>query len=187
MRFIADCMLGKLAKWLKVLGFDVLYMNKAEDDELLQLARREKRLLLTKDHELLEKAKARGLENYFVQSDDWRVQVGQDVDGLSLREKIRPYSRCLECNAEFKSLPKKKAKNLVAPFVYERARSFAICPRCGRVFWQGTHFRDMEFKVEEILNRPSHRSCLEPAVVAEKKGRRKLGRKKKANKMQDNL
>jgi uncharacterized protein with PIN domain len=149
MKFIVDCMLGKLAKWLKILGFDALFFNKIEDDDLLSRARKEKRILLTRDTGLIEKAK--DVETLFLESEEWRDQVKHVLDKFSLWERINPHTRCIDCNVRLKDLPKKNAKNLVTPFVYKKADSFALCPGCGRVFWRGTHFKDMEFKIEELL------------------------------------
>jgi uncharacterized protein with PIN domain len=151
MKFIVDCMLGKLAKWLKILGFDTVYFSKIEDSDLLALAQKEGRVLLSRDNELIEKS--RDIKTLFIESEDWNPQVEQVLDKFDLWQEVRPYSRCIECNGELKDLPKKRAKNLVTPFVYERATSFAICPRCGRVFWKGTHHQDMEFKIEGILKK----------------------------------
>ncbi|HZX10200.1 MAG TPA: Mut7-C RNAse domain-containing protein [Acidobacteriota bacterium] len=150
-KFVVDCMLGKLAKWLRILGFDTLFFSKAEDDELIDIARRENRLLLTRDTGIVEKAKK--IKVVFIQSENWKEQVKQVLDELDLRDKVKPYSRCIECNVLLKSISKKQAKNLVAPFVYERSDSFSLCPRCGRVFWPGTHHSDMNFKIEDILEK----------------------------------
>jgi uncharacterized protein with PIN domain len=151
MKFVVDCMLGKLAKWLKILGFDVVYDNKAEDSELLNIARKQGRILLTRDVRLLGGAK--DIPGLFIESEKWQDQVEQVLKKLNLRPHAKPYSRCIQCNVELKNLPKGKAKNLVAPFVFEHAASFAVCPECGRVFWQGTHFEDMESKMVEILGK----------------------------------
>lgn len=151
MKFVVDSMLGKLAKWLKILGFDVVYLNKAEDAELLNLASREGRILLSRDHALLERAG--NIPVLLIESENWEEQVKQVLSSFDLKRKAKPYTRCLPCNVELKSLPKSRAKNLVAPFVYERAESFAVCPSCGRVFWQGTHFADMEFKIGGFLKK----------------------------------
>lgn len=155
MKFIVDCMLGKLAKWLKILGFDAIYLNKAEDRDLLRLARREKRVLLTKDQELLQAAA--GLPRLFVESDNWQEQLTQVLEAFRLRNRAKPHSRCLLCNVELKRIPKGMARNLVPPFVFERAPSFAICPTCGRVFWPGTHFEDMDLKIARILRKRTNR------------------------------
>lgn len=151
MEFIVDCMLGKLAKWLKILGFDAVFFSKIEDSELLAHAQKEKRILLTRDNGLIERS--RNIRTLFIESEDWNRQIEQVLDEFKLWQDIRPYSRCIECNAELKDLPKDRARNLVTPFVYEKVDAFAICPSCGRVFWKGTHHQDMEVKLEEILSK----------------------------------
>jgi uncharacterized protein with PIN domain len=150
-KFIVDCMLGKLAKWLKILGFDALFFSRIEDDELLALARKEGRILLTKDTGLVQRAQ--NVETLFLESDEWPDQVRQVLAHFDLREKVRPHTRCIDCNVPLKNLPKQNAKNLVSPFVFERADSFALCPDCGRVFWRGTHFEDMEAKIQDLLEK----------------------------------
>jgi uncharacterized protein len=152
MTFVADCMLGRLAKWLKILGFDVLYFSKAEDKDLVEMARRDGRILLTRDTGLIERA-AKRPNRLFVRSDDWEDQVVQVLDELELWGEVRPNTRCLECNLPLKALSRDRARNLVAPYVHERASSFAVCPGCNRVFWQGTHYGDMEKKIERLLER----------------------------------
>jgi len=152
MTFVADCMLGRLAKWLKILGFDVLYFSKAEDRDLVDIARREARVLLTRDTGLIERT-AKRPNRLFVRSDDWEDQVVQVLDDLGLWDEVQPNTRCLECNLPLKPLSKERARNLVTPYVHEHASSFAICPDCGRVFWQGTHYGDMERKIERLLER----------------------------------
>ncbi|MFQ6083643.1 MAG: Mut7-C RNAse domain-containing protein [Candidatus Aminicenantia bacterium] len=151
MKFIVDCMLGKLAKWLKILGFDVVYFNKIEDLEILSLAAQEKRILLTRDNSLIQRAKS--IEKLFINSENWAEQVEEVLNHFKLWKKLKPYTRCLECNIPLKEIPKKKAKNLVTPFVYQQGTTFAICPQCDRVYWQGTHFQKMEDKLKAILNR----------------------------------
>jgi uncharacterized protein with PIN domain len=171
MRFIVDCMLGKLAKWLKILGFDTVYFSKIEDSALLDLAQKEGRVLLSRDNGLIEKS--RDIDTLFIESEDWNPQLEQVLDEFELWPEIRPYSRCIECNVELKDLPKRRAKNLVAPFVYERATSFAICPRCGRVFWKGTHHKDMEFKIEEILKKQEKRERKEAKKTQKSREKKK--------------
>ena len=151
MRFIVDCMLGKLAKWLKILGFDALYFSKIEDGDLMALAQKEGRVLLSRDNGLI--GKSCNIKTLFIESEDWNTQVEQVLNEFELWDDVSPYSRCIECNVELRDLPKKKARNLVTPFVFEQAESFALCPECGRVFWKGTHHKDMEFKIEEILKK----------------------------------
>lgn len=151
MKFIVDCMLGKLAKWLKILGFDSLFFSKIADEELLSIARKEDRVLLTRDTGLIQRAS--DVETLFLDSEDWPDQVRQVLAHFDLWQQVNPHSRCIDCNIELKSLSRKNAKNLVSPFVFEHADSFALCPGCGRVFWRGSHFEDMEAQIREILKK----------------------------------
>lgn len=152
MTFVADCMLGRLAKWLRVLGFDVIYFSKAEDPDLVALARREGRVLLTRDTGLIERT-AKRPDRLFIRSEDWEDQVVQVLDEYGLWDEVRPNARCLVCNLPLKPLSRERARNLVTPYVGEHAVSFAICPGCDRVFWPGTHYGDMGRKIERLLGR----------------------------------
>lgn len=111
MKFVVDCMLGKLAKWLKILGFDVLFFSKAEDDDLLRLVREEGRTLLSRDRALL--ARVRGSNKLLVESESWPDQVRQVLEHFHLQRDVRPYSRCVECNRPLRSLTKSRAAKLV--------------------------------------------------------------------------
>jgi uncharacterized protein len=153
MTFLVDCMLGKLAKWLRILGFDAVYFSRAEDDDLLALARREGRALLSRDHALLGRAK--GLASLLIESEVWQDQVRQVLARFDLAGSVRPYTRCLECNVPLKSLSRDEAANLVVPFAHERAGAFALCPSCGRAFWPGTHQEAMQSQIDELLKRPA--------------------------------
>jgi hypothetical protein len=152
MKFVADCMLGRLAKWLRVLGFDVLFFSKAEDRELAALARREGRVLLTRDTGLIERT-AKRPGRLFIRSDDWQDQVVQVLDEFRLWDEVRPHSRCLACNLPLKPLSPERARNLVTPYVADHAATFALCPGCGRVFWQGSHAGDMARTIGRLLER----------------------------------
>ncbi|MGD8540238.1 MAG: Mut7-C RNAse domain-containing protein [Candidatus Aminicenantes bacterium] len=149
MKFVVDCMLGKLAKWLKILGFDAVFFSKIEDNALLEIAKRESRILLTRDTGLIERAKK--AKSLFIESETWRTQVEQVLDEFDLWPDVKPNSRCIECNVRIKDLPREKARNLVTPFVFKNADTFALCPDCGRVFWRGTHLKDMESKIDDFL------------------------------------
>ena len=149
MKFVADCMLGKLAKWLKILGFDTAYFSKIEDDDLLVFAQNETRILLTRDNGLIEKAK--NVPSLFINSEEWSEQIQEVLKEYNLFGKTKANSRCIECNTVLRTLPKERAKNLVTPFIFKNADVFSLCPECGRVFWKGTHHSDMEDKITKIL------------------------------------
>lgn len=151
MIFVADCMLGRLARWLRVLGFDVLYFPRIEDDALLAVARREGRVLLTRDTGLLERTGEHPV--LLVGSGKWEEQIVQVIETFGLKDRVAPYTRCLDCNVPLKLVPKDRARNLAAPFVVERADSLALCPACGRVFWKGSHAEDMDARISKLMKR----------------------------------
>ena len=137
--FIADVMVGKLARWLRVLGFDVLYSNKYEDDEIVRISDAEGRLILTRDVQLAARAPNGSL---FIQSGDYKEQIQQVVRSLDLKD-FRAFSRCLECNARLEEIDKEAAFEKVPPFVYLTQERFARCPSCDRIYWRSTHTQAM--------------------------------------------
>jgi uncharacterized protein with PIN domain len=149
MKFAVDCMLGKMAKWLKILGFDAVFFNKIADEDLMAVAQKEGRILLTRDTGLIERA--RNMRTLFITSENWREQVQEVMNHFGLWSQVKPNSRCLECNRTLRALSKSEAKNLVTPFVYKTADTFALCSGCGRVFWRGTHLKDMESRINALL------------------------------------
>jgi len=143
--FIADVMVGKLARWLRVLGFDVLYSNAYEDDELIRIAEAEDRVILTRDTRLAaRRMKARCV---LIASDHYREQLQQVIRTFDLKD-FNTLSRCIECNALLREVDKEEVFERVPPFVYLTQQRFAVCPSCHRVYWHGTH-------VAEILKRIS--------------------------------
>ncbi len=151
MTFVADCMLGRLARWLRAFGFDVLYFPRIEDTALLGAARREGRVLLTRDTGLFERTA--GHPALLIASEAWEDQIVQVLDTFGLKSLVAPHTRCLDCNVPLKPVPKDRARNLAAPFVVERAEAFALCPACGRVFWKGSHADDMDARIGGIMSR----------------------------------
>jgi uncharacterized protein len=139
-KFIADVMVGKLARWLRVLGFDVAYSNKYSDDEILQTAETEDRVILTRDTGLTKRrTKAQCL---LVSSGNYKEQVRQVIDEFGLKD-FDVFSRCLECNAPLQAVDKEEVFERIPPFVYLTQKRFAICPLCKRVYWHGTHPNNM--------------------------------------------
>jgi uncharacterized protein with PIN domain len=151
MTFVADCMLGRLARWLRVLGFDVLYFPRIDDAALLAVARREGRVLLTRDTGLHERT--RGKPTLLVASGKWEDQLVQVLEVFGLKDRVAPHTRCLDCNTPLKAVSKERARNLTAPFVVERSDAFALCPACDRVFWKGSHADDMDARIRNIMKR----------------------------------
>lgn len=151
MTFVVDGMLGKLAKWLKILGFDTLFLPD-EDDWILAAARREGRTILSRDRELIRRAGRHPA--LLIESDRWPDQARQVLARFDLMGEARPFTRCLECNALLEPLSREGAARLVPPHVLEKSASFSLCPHCGRVYWAGTHHLAMEATSRELLKDP---------------------------------
>jgi hypothetical protein len=150
-RFIVDAMLGRLARWLRLLGFDVLYVKDVSDDELVALANQEERVLLTKDRKLLREKKVDG---HLVEAKAWEDQVREIIDEFRLSDLVRPLSRCLECNQSLEPIEKERVAERVPPLVYQTQNEFTVCPGCRRVYWNGTHVERMNSKLATILEPP---------------------------------
>ena len=151
MTFIVDGMLGKLAKWLKILGFDALFMA-AADEKILAAARRENRALLTRDREFVRRAGRHPA--LLIESTRWPDQVRQVLARFDLSGEARPFTRCLECNIPLDSFSREAAAQMVPPHVLDQSKSFSLCPRCGRVFWAGSHHSEMERVIRTLLQDP---------------------------------
>jgi len=137
-KFIADEMLGKLAKWLRTIGYDTVYYNDGgADSGLVQRSLEEDRIILTRDTRLVERKLAR---NYvLIKSDNVWEQFEQVVKELALDTKSRLFTRCLICNKELMSVDKTSVRDLVPVYTYQTQNEFYKCPECGRVYWPGTH------------------------------------------------
>ncbi len=149
-RFAMDCMLGRLAKWLKILGYDTLYFNHVADEELVERARAEGRLLLTRDRRLTERRRARPF--LLIESERSETQVREVARalGLKLRED-RLLTRCLPCNVETLDVPRDGVEGLVPPYVFRTQTRFRCCPGCGRVYWGATHRDRMLERIRDLF------------------------------------
>ncbi len=141
MRFIADVMLGRLAKRLRLLGFDVLYDRAFIDNELIRLSLEQDRVILTRDTGLAERPLA--ANHLFIQSDHVKDQLKQVFEAFQIAEGPGPLTRCSLCNEPLTPMDKQEARDLVPQYVYERNDSFLRCGKCGRVYWRGTHVKRM--------------------------------------------
>ena len=135
--FIADEMLGKLAKWLRAIGYDTVYHTGGGDSALVQQALREDRIILTKDLHLLKRKLAR--KGVFVVSDDPREQFKQVVEELGLDVENGLFTRCLICNRELFPVGKQNIRDKVPVYTYLTHDKIHECPGCGRIYWSGTH------------------------------------------------
>jgi uncharacterized protein with PIN domain len=149
MKFIADAMLGRLARWLRFLGFDTLYYSGISDANLVRIAREQDRFILTRDTRLV---KIKGLGNYLlITSNDSFKQLLEVVGSLKLR-RFNLLGRCVKCNGELaKIADKEEIKDSVPEFIFLQHNDFLKCPDCGKIYWEGSHATKFIEKVGEIL------------------------------------
>jgi uncharacterized protein with PIN domain len=145
-RFAADCMLGTLAKWLRILGYDTTYSARIEDRQLVRLVRAEGRVLLTRDTGLVNR---KGLRVLFIRSEALDEQLAQVLRAFHL-PMDNPFSRCPVCNTALEDVPKDEAWGQVPPFVFQTQERFKLCPECNRFYWRGTHWQRMAEAVERL-------------------------------------
>jgi len=139
-RLVADVMLGRLAKWLRLLGYDTRYDNSARDLALLRIAQAESRVLLTRDWAL---SRQRGVRSIWLASQHLADQVKQ------VRAEIGPppegaFTRCAVCNVRLAPIDKAAVESRVPPYVFQTQDAFFTCARCGRVYWSATHVERMK-------------------------------------------
>ena len=145
-KFIVDSMLGKLAKYLRFMGYDVFYPpTTMEDEDILKIAKKEGRIILTRDKELAIRS-----GGFYIESDRYEEQLKIVIKKFDLNgDKI--LSRCSVCNEILIPIDKEKIKERVPDYVYEHNDEFYICPKCKRIYWYGSHTERIKKKIEKIM------------------------------------
>lgn len=161
MKFVADGMLGKLTRWLRMLGHNVKYSNRLDDTQLLMIAKKERRVLLTRDLELFQRALTRGIKAFYVDGQNEAENLAKlsGKFGISL-EVDMTLSRCPKCNAKVRPIQKEKVADRVERSTFSRYNEFWECPKCGQIYWQGAHWTRIRKTLEEareIQNKQSWR------------------------------
>jgi uncharacterized protein with PIN domain len=146
MKFLADNMLGRLATWLRLLGYDTANLPEADDAELARVARAEDRVLITRDIEL---ARRRGIRPLLIESDKVEEQLRQVFRESNLTAQ-HAFSRCARCNVPLDQASKATVQNDVPPYVFQSQERFLRCPHCRRVYWRGTHWARMLARIENL-------------------------------------
>lgn len=151
-RFISDVMLGGLSKWLRILGFDTLYFREIDDNELIKIAKQEQRILLTRDSAIAVSRKINSC--ILLKSNDTAGQLKELLTALknsigTVTEGMLP--RCTECNGSLLSSNKEAVSNDIPEYVFLNFNSFFKCMDCGKVYWEGSHKRMIDAKIDSIL------------------------------------
>ncbi|RLI34065.1 hypothetical protein DRO53_04455 [Candidatus Bathyarchaeota archaeon] len=154
LRFLVDGMLGSLARWLRMLGYDVEYAAELEDGELIRIAKASGRILLTRDLQLYRTASRRGVEVFLVDASNVAEALRSLSKRFPLRLRVEPSaSRCPLCNSPLREASRSEVEGKVPQGVYRRRRKFWVCvnPSCGKVYWKGSHWD----KIKETLRKVS--------------------------------
>ena len=140
-------MLGSMAKWLRILGYDTKYVKNMKDEEIAKIAREEERILLTRDKKLASKFK----NSIYLENNGLKNQLRRIIKELALEiDDKNLLTRCIICNEKIEKIDKEKVKGMVPEHVYESHEEFYICPKCKRIYWIGTHFENMKKFIENI-------------------------------------
>ena len=148
-RFIADINLRKLAKYMRVLGFDLYFDVNLARREIIEISRREHRIILTGDRKLLKFKDVR--HGMFVRPGTTVQQVRRIIADLDIHDRVDPFTRCLLCNSLLEGVAKQDILDRIPPKTRTYCDAYARCPSCDRIYWQGTHFQHMNVVVKEIL------------------------------------
>ena len=147
-KFIADCHLGKLAKYLRLMGFDTLYFSRMEDSDLVAIALEQDRTILTRDKALSQR---KNVPVFFLQPVDTRGQLQALISRYRLDRHPAPFSRCIVCNTPLEVIEKAKVLHRVPEKVGRTFSRFEYCRVCDRVYWHGDHYHRMKEFLESIL------------------------------------
>jgi uncharacterized protein with PIN domain len=153
LKFIVDNNVGKLAKWLRIMGYDTLFFSSLNDSHMIATALAEGRVILTRDTQIMKRrVVASGkIKAILIQSDNPEVQMHQVIDSLNLDCEFSPFTICLECNQPLVARGKHEVKDLVPPYVFETQNQYMECPACHRIYWRGTHWQAMIQRLKKFV------------------------------------
>ena len=149
MRFIADSMLGKLAKWLRLAGVDVAYDRNIEDDLLITKALSEDRIILTRDRNIEKRRAVRRC--LLIESDHLDEQLSQFIGTFAIKSIGEAFSRCIRCNTPLEEIRKDSLVNKVPNYIWRTNDKFMHCNSCKRIYWPGTHRENAERFLRRFL------------------------------------
>lgn len=150
--FIVDTNVGKLAKWLRMMGFDTFFFDEIDDGMMVKMALAQNRIIITRDTEFMKRraVTTRRVRAILVSGDNPELQMQTVLAELELSNKSKPFTRCIECNVELNELEREVAAGLVPERVYEQQDQYMVCPSCRRIYWRGTHWKAMKDKLYEF-------------------------------------
>ncbi len=152
LRFIVDHNVGKLARWLRMMGYDSLFFDGSDDSHMVAQALAEDRVILTRDSAIMKRRVVNSgrIRAILINSEESEQQMRQVMDTLELKRQLRPFTLCLECNQPLVERKWEEVKERVPPYVYKTQSQYMECPACHRIYWRGTHWEAMIKKLEKF-------------------------------------
>ncbi len=154
-KFIPDVHLGKLAKYLRLLGFDTFFKDDLSDNDIVAMSVEEKRIILTRDRNLLKNGRV--THGYWIRSQKPVIQLEEVMHRFDLYDNVKPFTRCMECNSLVENVSKDEIKDFLMQKTREFYTEFRKCPGCKRIYWEGSHYGHMKKFVESLTDKNSVR------------------------------
>ena len=153
--FFVDAMLGNIAKKLRLMGYDSKYASDIQDDDLINLARNEQRIIISRDENLVKMALKLEIKSIFLEKQEETKQFHEIIDKLNLKiiEINGDRARCPLCNTKTKFVTKDKVRNKISAKILEQNEKFWECENCRKIFWEGSHIRNLRKFVSELNER----------------------------------
>ncbi|MCK5101281.1 MAG: Mut7-C ubiquitin/RNAse domain-containing protein, partial [Cyclobacteriaceae bacterium] len=148
-KFILDVHLGKLAKYLRLLGFDTLYFNNLDDPEIIEIAKAKNRIILTRDLGILKNNKV--THGYWLRSQDSKEQLKEVIQRFDLKNKLNLFSRCTICNGDISKIDKSLIKNQIHIKTFNEFNTFYQCKNCKKIYWKGSHYERMLEMIDGLV------------------------------------
>jgi uncharacterized protein with PIN domain len=152
-KFLVDQNVGRLARWLRLMGYDAAFFTGSGDSELVARALKEDRVILTRDSRIGKRrlVKSGRLRIVFFESDNPQEQIYCVMTDMNLRSHFKPFTLCLECNQPLEKREKQQLQDRLPLYVYKTQEQFMECPTCRRLYWRGTHWRAMKRWLDELV------------------------------------
>jgi len=152
LKFIVDHNVGKLARWLRLMGYDAVFFNRGTDSEMVAQALSKGRIILTRDTHIMERrvVSEGTIKAVLITSDKHEKQIRQVITTLELDYRLALFSRCLECNQALEERSHEQVRNRVPPYVFKTQEQYRECPACHRIYWRGTHWQAMTEKLQQL-------------------------------------
>ena len=148
LKFISDVHLGKLARKLRLLGFDTYFESNLDDNEIIRMSLAESRIVLSRDKELINNSRI--TQGYRILSSDPREQIWEVMIRFDLQNNLNPFSRCIDCNGMIENVSKESVNEYLPPKTRQYFDEFFRCRGCGKIYWEGSHYENMKKQIQNL-------------------------------------